>query len=755
MMDLKIPNRAIQNLLIIAVFGLSFAYLTKTENQNKRICTTEDCLRSATTLIESMNKSADPCENFYEFACGNYPKLHKIPKTALSNDRFTEVNAVMLLFIRDFMEREDTENEAYSVSQSRLLYQSCMATDEMNKNGINKLVQILDQIGLPHMGLYTKIKSPSLSPILAKLKKYINLDFLFVTNVDSDTKNRTTNRISLSKPRDINIFPVHETTNNIKKMSTRKMRETLASEEEVNDNEEYTEGIDYLKSYAKYFKNVWMEIYKSNSFNPKLKHVSQLLNFINEHSKIKDKIYEGDEELPSLMTVEELQNFTDYITQNFTKTNEQIIDWKQYLTILFMDVENITLDFEIDLIQISNIKYFEALFELISKHKNNIIINVWWEVVVTLLPYTTNEMRFIQDRYYYETTGLENNPSRSIYCANAVNSMMGMAVARLLLDTETIYNNSKMAVEMIENIHWAFEKIVKELNWMDDTTKKRTLYKAEQMRTFIGFPEFITDPHDLDQYYYDIEVVENDYFGNVIRYVQRQLNESLVVLRQLNDYNINSWASDPLEVNAYNWIQANAITVPAGILQFPFFGHDLQMLNYGFLGSILGHELTHGFDNTGRKFDHEGNENMWWTNQTIAEYEKRSECFIHHYESYLVPEIEEKINGKLTLDENIADNGGLREALLAYRKFVNDYGEEPKLPGFEQYSNEQMYYLAFANNWCETTTRESLSNSLLDEHSPNSIRVLAGLTNSDEFSEVWKCEKGSRMNPKIEKCKIW
>lgn len=750
--------------LIIAVFGLSFAYLTKTEDQVKKICTTEDCLRSATALVESMNKSVDPCEDFYQFACGNFAKVHKIPKTAVSNDRFAEVHATMLVIIRDFMEKEDNDDDPYSVSQSRLLYRSCMATDEMNTVGIKQLVQILDQIGLPYMGLSTRVKSSSFSSILAKLKKIINLDFLFVTNVEADMKNRTANRISLGKPRDINIFPVHKTTNNIIKMSSRKMRETLASEEEVgntNDSEEYADGIDYIKSYAKYFKSVWMEIYKlkSNNYNPNLHNfgikVSQLLNFINEHSKIKDKIYDGDEELPSLMTVEELQHFTDDITQNFTKTNEQIIDWKQYFTILFMDVDNITLDFETDLIQISNIQYFEALFELISKQKNYAIINIWWEVVVTLLPYTTNEMRFIQDRYYYETTGLENNPSRSIYCANAVNSMMGMAVSRLLVDMESIYNNTKMAAEMIDNIHWAFEKIVKELNWMDDTTKKRTLYKAEQMRTFIGFPEFINDAHQLDDYYYDFEIIENDYFGNVIRYVQRELNESLVGLRQLNDYTINSWASDPLEVNAYNWIQANAITVPAGILQFPFFGHDLQMLNYGFLGSILGHELTHGFDNTGRKFDHDGNENMWWTNQTIAEYEKRSDCFIHHYESYLVPEIEEKISGKLTLDENIADNGGLREALLAYRKFVNDYGEEPKLPGFEKYSNEQMYYLAFANNWCEATTRESLSNSILDEHSPNSIRVIAGLTNSDEFSEVWKCEKGSRMNPKIDKCKIW
>ncbi|KAL4122253.1 hypothetical protein QTP88_014620 [Uroleucon formosanum] len=743
--------------LVIAVIGLSFAYLTKTEDQ-RRTCTTESCLRSAAALVESMNKSVDPCEDFYQFACGNFAKLHKIPKTAISNDRFSEVHATMLVFIRDFLERDDTENENYSVSKSRILYRSCMETDKMNTDGIKQLVHILDKIGLSDTGLSTKIKAQSFSAMLARLKKYINLDYFFTTNVEPDTKNRSINRISLAKPKDTNIFPVHKITEHIKKMSSRKMRETLASEEEVgNTSKEYADGIDYLKSYAKYFKSTWMEINKlqSNNFDTNYQtfgiKISQLLSFINEHSKIKEEVYDKDTELPSLMTVDELQNYTNYITRNFTKSNEKIIDWKEYLTILFMDVENVTLDFETELIQISNIEYFEALFELISKHKNQAIINTWWEVVVTLMPYTTNEMRYIQDRFYYETTGLENNPSRSLYCANAVNSMMGMAVSRLLLEIEPLSNNMKMVDEMIKNIHWAFEKIVKELDWMDDTTKQRTLYKAQQMKTLIGFPEFINDSISLYEYYYEFEVIENDYFSNVILYVQQDLNNSLVGLKQLNDYTINSWASDPLEVNAYNWIQANAITVPAGILQFPFFGHDLQVLNYGFLGSILGHELTHGFDNTGRKFDYDGNENMWWTNHTIEEYEKRSDCFIHHYESYLVPDIEEKISGKMTLDENIADNGGLREALLAYRKFVDDFGEEPKLPGFEQYSNEQMYYLAFANNWCEATTHESVSKSILDEHSPNNIRVIAGLTNSDEFSQVWKCEKGSGMHPENDK----
>ncbi|VVC39609.1 Hypothetical protein CINCED_3A013094 [Cinara cedri] len=764
----SILDRAIRNLLVLAVIGISYAHFKSVSQQHTKICTTEDCLRSATAFVESMNRSVNPCEDFYQFACGRYGNKHRIPKTFVSNDPFAETNDKMITFIRDYMEKNDDDNDPYALVQSRQLYRSCMATDEIDAAGLKPMINILTEIGLPHLGIPIKhSKKNSLSSILAKVKKYLNLDYLFSTTIDPDTKNRTLNNISLSKPRNINIFPVHKMTDRIVKMSSRKMRETLASEETIDsetENED-SERIQYIESYGKYFNGIWMEIYKhefNNTQMPKstLIHelgakLKELLVFDNKLMTIKDEVYETDQELPTIMTVEKLQKFTDDITQNFSKVNEPTIDWKEYFTILFKDVDNVSLDFDTDFIHISNIEYFDALFKLlINSSETQNLLNIWWEVVVTLIPYTNNQLRFVQDRFYFDTTGLESSP-RSVYCANAVNSMMGMAVARALVDIESVKTNTNMATNMLLNIHWAFEEIVKELNWMDDTTKKLTLYKANQMKMFVGYPEFIKNGSELNAYYSDFKVVENDYFGNVIRFVQRDLNNTLVLLREYNDYSINSWSTNPLEVNAYNWIQANAITIPAGILQFPFFGHDLQVLNYGFLGSILGHELTHGFDNTGRKFDHDGNENMWWTNKTISEYEKRSQCFIDHYESYLLPGIDDKINGKLTLDENIADNGGIREAFMAYKKFVTNHGEESKLPGLEEFTNEQIYFLAFANNWCEASTLMSLSQSLLDEHSPNYVRVIAGLTNSEEFSQVWNCPKGTRMNPTTEKCKIW
>ncbi|XP_022176702.1 endothelin-converting enzyme homolog [Myzus persicae] len=707
-----------------------------------------------------MNKSVDPCEDFYQFACGNFGKFHNITEMAFSKNRFIEAHITTLEHIRDFLKRDYTDNEPSFLSKSRLLYRSCIMefTDGTNTYTPKPLVQVLDKIGLSFKVITNRQEASSLSTILARLKMQINSDYLFVTNVNSDTKNQTVNRISLGKPSDTNIFSLHKITENIKKISPRIMHETLDTKIKGDINNDIK---NKYNTYNTFISFVMCKIYKLQSnrckmYKPilKTKKISQISSFEEEYSKIINKIYDSDADLPSVMTVDELQNFTNNVTQNFTKPNEKIIDWKEYLTILFVDAEDVKLDFETDIIQLSNIEYFEALFKLISKHKDQFIINIWWEVVGTLFPFTTNEMRFMLDKFSSEATGLENDALRSLSCAYLVNSMMGLAISHVFLAMKPIYNNMSMVAEMLKNIHWAFKKIVEELNWMDDTTKQRTLYKAEKMRTIIGFPEFINDSKKLDDYYSEFEVVEDDFFGNIERCATKDLKNTFSKKKQLNDYIIDK-APNFLEVNAYNAIKLNAIVVPAGILQFPFIGHDLQMLNYGFFGFLLGHELTHGFDNIGRKFDQDGNENISWTNETIEEYEKRTDCFIQHYDSYLIPGLKKKMSGKKTLNENIADNGGLREALWAYRKFVNDNGKEPKLPGFEQYSNEQMYYLSFANNFCEEPTPDSLSKSRLDVHSPNSIRVIAGLTNSDEFSEVWNCKKGSKMNPENEKCKIW
>lgn len=177
-------------------------------------------------------------------------------------------------------------------------------------------------------------------------------------------------------------------------------------------------------------------------------------------------------------------------------------------------------------------------------------------------------------------------------------------------------------------------------------------------------------------------------------------------------------------------------------------------LNYGSLGSVLGHEITHGFDNFGRLFDKNGNLLPWWTNGTIESYVNMTQCFVDQYSNYFVPELGEHVDGKKTLGENIADNGGVREALEALRKHLRKHGPEPKLPGFEHLSSEQLFFLSFGNLWCGVSTIENLKLDLEDEHSPQQFRARGALQNNKDFAIIWHCPPGSPMNPN-KKCVIF
>lgn len=165
--------------------------------------------------------------------------------------------------------------------------------------------------------------------------------------------------------------------------------------------------------------------------------------------------------------------------------------------------------------------------------------------------------------------------------------------------------------------------------------------------------------------------------------------------------------------------------------------------------------MTHGFDNSGRQYDKEGNLKQWWTNQTISEYVNRTSCFIDQYNSYELEDIKANINGEHTLGENIADNGGLREAYYAYKKYIEKNGTEKKLPGLENYTHEQLFFISLGNLWCEIWTPMSSRWILQNPHCPARIRLKGVLQNSVEFSEAFSCPVGSGMNPSKEKCRIW
>ncbi|KAG8222300.1 hypothetical protein J437_LFUL001842 [Ladona fulva] len=471
----------------------------------------------------------------------------------------------------------------------------------------------------------------------------------------------------------------------------------------------------------------------------------------------------------------ELQNLTDSQLTESAAGEGMRIDWTQYLSKV-MENTDVKLDFDSDFLVVLDVTYLQKLANVLSRTKRSTIIRyLWWSIFSTLAPLTVQDFRDLGFRFSQRVLGLSQRSPRWKGCTGNVNSNFGMAVSFMYV--QEYFNEKKRekvespydlliggsqydcfvtkALEMVNDVRGAFEEIVKELQWMDEGTKGRTLEKLEAMRPFIGFPGWLLTPGELEAYYEGAEVIEGELFETYIRLSEASLRRALEDIRRTSDK--DRWITAATTVNAFYSPILNSVTFPAGILQPPFYGLGLESLNYGAIGAIMGHELTHGFDDQGRRYDKNGNLRMWWSRETLVEYERRVKCIVDQYDAYPVKQLGGNftVNGVNTQGENIADNGGLREAYRAYQKFRARHPQEPLLPGLAEYTHEQLFFLGFAHMWCGHATDGALRSRVVNGvHAPNRFRVMGTLSNMKEFAEAWGCPAGSPMNPK-NKCILW
>ncbi|KAI8354174.1 hypothetical protein BD560DRAFT_336420 [Blakeslea trispora] len=350
-------------------------------------------------------------------------------------------------------------------------------------------------------------------------------------------------------------------------------------------------------------------------------------------------------------------------------------------------------------------------------------------------------------------------------CLDEINGALGFMAGRYYVLDKFGGEAKERADDFINSIKEVFLKRLPELEWIDESTRRKAEEKVDKLIRKVGYPESSPDimsPVSLSGHYGDLTIHSDDYFSN---YANARRFEVLTQWRQVGKTPDRAkWLMYPHEVNAYYNPASNEIAFPAGILQNPFFGANYpDYLNYGGIGVVVGHELTHGFDSTGRHFDAEGRLVQWWTNETAKEFEEKAKCFVKQYSNFtLVDEKGEAIhvNGKFTLGENLADNGGLGQSYAAWKQ---RYDSDPqskrynnvRLPGLDALSPEQLFFVNFGRIWCNKATPAQAKKGILtNEHSPNVWRVNGAVQNSNEFAELFKCPAGSPMNP-TKKCELW
>ncbi|XP_070560619.1 membrane metallo-endopeptidase-like 1 isoform X2 [Ptychodera flava] len=401
-------------------------------------------------------------------------------------------------------------------------------------------------------------------------------------------------------------------------------------------------------------------------------------------------------------------------------------------------------------------RYIREITEVVQNTPHRTIANyIVWIITMKRISQLGSNFRDVEQKYDEVVYGTASESARWQTCVGHVNNVMDFAVGRMFVDVHYDEKSKIRTNKMIDFILEAFLELVDESEWMDAPTKVVAKEKAEIMNRQIGYPDWIKENEELTDYFKNYDFDSGKYFENYLQYVKENTQRGFEYLRKPVDK--FKWLTGPAIVNAYYDPTKNSITLPAGILQPPYYHKDSpQYLNFGGIGMMIGHEITHGFDDRGRQYDKDGNLEQWWTDESIDAYVGRTLCIVDQYDKYYMEECNMTLNGVQTQGENIADNGGLKEAYRGYRKMVEETmdGEELRMPGIGL-TQDQMLFVNFAQLWCSKYTEQGARNAIITGvHSPGPYRVEGSISNLPEFAKVFNCPASSPMNPD-KKCTVW
>ncbi|XP_055502179.1 endothelin-converting enzyme-like 1 [Leucoraja erinacea] len=660
--------------------------------------------KAARLIASNIDASIDPCRDFYSFSCGGWLSRHAIPEDTLSYGTVAAIahnnRQKLQRLLTQPVRRPHRRSAERKVKQ---FYRSCTDLGEIERLGAGPLLHIIGQCG-GWDGADGRFRE-----LLYRSQALYSTAAFFSLSVNVDDSNSSRNVIridqdGLTLPERTLYFGEDEESEKIL-IAYKDLMEKLISLLGGQNAKKKTEEI--------------------------LQFEIQLANITMSES---DSVRRDINSVYNKVTIRELQR------------TAPAVQWKYLLDRIFHD--NLSEDEEI---VVFATEYMHKVSELISKSSPRVLHNYMiWRIVVALSEHLSTPFRDAIHNFSKELDGTEKQLDLGKMCLDQANKQFGMALGALFVE-EYFSSSSKMKVQqLVEDIKHAFDHRLDELDWMDEETKEAARAKLRYMMVMIGYPDFLLVTNAVDSEY-GFEVHEKTYFKNVLNSIKYNIQLSVRKVRQRVDK--TAWLLPPQTLNAYYLSTQNQMVFPAGILQPPLYDPEFpQSLNYGGIGTIIGHELTHGYDDWGSHYDKYGNLKKWWTEESYERFIKRALCIANLYESFTV--YDQRVNGQLTLGENIADMGGLKLAYYAYQKWIRDHGPERPLPGLK-YNHNQLLFIAFAQNWCIKRRSPSIYLQLLtDKHAPEQYRVIGSVSQLDEFGRVFHCPKGAPMNP-IEKCSVW
>jgi endothelin-converting enzyme/putative endopeptidase len=645
-----------------------------------------------------MDPKTDPCADFYQYACGGWMANNPIPPDRSSWGRFDELEEHNLAILQNILEKAASTSHTRTIVEREIgdYYTACMDETSADKLGAAPLKPELDRIAAIS-------GKEGMLPELVRLHK-IQANVLFSFGSGQDAKDST----KVIAQVDQGGFGLPDRDYYLKDdAKSKELRE------------------QYQAHVAKMFQLLGEPAEKASSDAKAVMAVETSLAkgaFDNVTRRDPQKVYHN-------MTVAELTSLCPFL------------NWPRFFEGLNAPpIQNLNVAEPVFLRAVESTVVLTSLDDLKTYLR--------WHYVHSQAPLLSKP--FVDENFAFYgkiLTGAEELRPRWKRCVEYTDSALGEALGQKYVDETFGAEGKKRTLDMVHSIEKAMDADLGTLSWMTPATKKEAHRKLEAIANKIGFPDNWRD-------YSSIEIKRDDALGNSDRASEFETNRQLNKIGKPVDK--KEWGMTPPTVNAYYDPQMNNINFPAGILQPPFYDNALDgdgldnAVNFGGVGAVVGHELTHGFDDEGRQFDAEGNLKDWWTPEDAKEFEKRAECFVKEYSNFEpIPGVH--LNGKLTLGENTADNGGLRLAFMALMDSLKDKSPS-KIDG---YTPQQRLFLGWGQIWCGKDTPEaSRLQANTNPHSPGRFRVNGVVSNMPEFQKAFACHVGQAM-VREPACRVW
>ena len=646
--------------------------------------------------IDNIDKTLDPCVDFYQYACGNWLKTAEIPADQSSWVSFVELDERNLLTLRGILEKASINDQGRTAIEQKIgdFYGSCMDEKTVNAKGLEPLRPELDRIAAVRdkLALIDAIARVHLMGDYALFNFYSNSDF---HNADAVIAYLDQGGLSLPD-RDYYI------KDDPRKLDVRKQLVEYVTQVFILAGQSSTQAADSAQTLLR----IETALAKAS-----------VDRTVRRDPKTRDHKMTRDAASAMAPNFHLDRYFATSGTPSFSELN------------------------------VSDPDFFKQVNGLLqSESLDSLKTYVSWHLLRGAAPWLSQPFVDANFKMRQALTGQAEIQPRWKRCVQLTDDSLGEALGQKYVELTFGADGKQRMLKMVDALETSLDQDIQGLSWMTGDTKKQAKLKLEAIRNKIGYPDAWRD-------YSSLTVVRGDLLGNYVRANEFESKRQIAKIGKPLDR--KEWGMTPPTVNAYYSGNYNEIVFPAGILQPPFFDKNMDdAVNFGGIGLVIGHELTHGFDDRGRKYDPQGNLRDWWTTEDAKEFEKRVSCIADEYSNFVAVD-DLKLNGRLTLGENTADNGGARVALMALEHMIAEDKTGKAAEKVDGYTPEQRFFLGFGRVWCEKRRPElARSQVLTNSHSPGKWRVNGVVQNMPEFQQAWGCKAGQPM-VSANACRVW